>query len=350
MKNFVQSAKKRLISLGVVLLLLAIAGSWWYSAYYVRTPEYAIKMLQEAFETHDKEKLYKYVDMDHFLDVSTDALLEGLVEATIPAVGDTKDAVSSFSLMFKEPVKMSFRQAIDNYVLYGQWRSQSASKEGAGPIDADMIVERAGISAISFQKMESMAVDADQGVAVAKLEVYQEDAKISYILNVELIKSEDDYWQVYEISNLKDFIEKVHESKRQMVRDYLAKSANVMKSHEETNAALEKKAKEILSSGSLGNTETRNALKDLYDKELFSEWTSYKNDLSAMEVPAAANTLHKLRIRICDLRLQYFTAYSKWLDDKNVASIRAADKLYKQVKTLEKEAELLTRQVNAHIK
>lgn len=347
---FIQSMKKRLISLGIVLLLMVIAGGWWYSAHYVKTPEYTIKVLQEAFEKHDKELLYQYVDMEHFLDVSSDAMLEGLVEATIPAVGDTKDAVSGFSLMFKDPVRMSLKQAIDNYVLYGQWSSGNANKAGASPIDADMIVERAGISGISFQSMDSMAVDSEQGVAVAKLEIFQEEAKLSYVLNVELTRKEDGSWQVYEISNLKEFIATVHEAKRQMVREYLVKSADVIKSHENKNTLLEQRIKEIIAKGSLGNNDTRSELKALYEKDINNEWLSYKSDLESMDVPAAAGTLHKLRIRICDLRVQYISSYVKWLDDKSASSIRSADKLFKQVKTLEKEAELLTRQVNAHIK
>jgi hypothetical protein len=69
-----------------------------------------------------------------------------------------------------------------------------------------------------------------------------------------------------------------------------------------------------------------------------------------MSVPPAAGTLHRLRIKICDLHIEYAKGYAKWMDDKNASTIRTADAALKQARTLEKEAELLTKQVNSHIK
>ena len=40
----------------------------------------------------------------------------------------------------------------------------------------------------------------------------------------------------------------------------------------------------------------------------------------------------------------------EWMDDKKAATIRASDNSMKIAKTLEKDAELLTKQVNAHVK
>ena len=68
MNGFMQSIKKRLIALGVVLVLLAAAGGYWYVDIYTKTPEYTLKMVQEAVSDHNKEKLDKYVAVDHLLD------------------------------------------------------------------------------------------------------------------------------------------------------------------------------------------------------------------------------------------------------------------------------------------
>lgn len=349
MGSFVRSVKYRLFAVIVVAGLAAIGGLWWYAAYYTNTPEYALKMIGESIEKHDKDKLAKYVDFDHLLDASSDALLDGLVEAHIPAVGDTKEAVSSFSRMFKAPVVMSLKMAIDNYVEYGQW-SKSGKTDGGMTVDADMIVERSGIGAIAFRRLESMAVDNETGTAIAKIQVYQEEAGEEYVLDVELVKKDDGGWQVYEITNFKDFIGLVNNSRRQHVKLYLEQSAAIMTRHDEKTASLEEKVKSVLAEGSLGSTDTRKELKKIMESDVLTEWQSRKKELEDMKVPAAAGTLHRLRIKICDLHIAYAEGYAKWMDDKNAATIRSADSSLKQARTLEKEAELLTRQVNSHLK
>lgn len=68
-----------------------------------------------------------------------------------------------------------------------------------------------------------------------------------------------------------------------------------------------------------------------------------------MSVPEAAGSLHRLRLKICDARIDAAANYARWMDDKKAATIRASDSSLRMAKTLEKEAELLTRQVNAHV-
>ncbi|MBQ5921159.1 MAG: hypothetical protein IIW84_08900 [Selenomonadaceae bacterium] len=48
MNRFMQSLKKRVIAFALVAVVIAAAGGWWYVSYYTRTPEYSIKMVQEA--------------------------------------------------------------------------------------------------------------------------------------------------------------------------------------------------------------------------------------------------------------------------------------------------------------
>ena len=59
MGSFVRSVKYRLIAVIAVAVVAAIGGIWWYAAYYTNTPEYALKMVGEAIENHDKSKLEK---------------------------------------------------------------------------------------------------------------------------------------------------------------------------------------------------------------------------------------------------------------------------------------------------
>lgn len=350
MNGFMQSIKKRLIALGVVLVLLAAAGGYWYVDIYTKTPEYTLKMVQEAVSDHNKEKLEKYVAVDHLLDTASDDMLDGLIQAMVPATGDTREAVSNLSRMFKTPVVTSLRTAVMNYVEYGSWTNQKSDDNSVnGLVDADMIVNRIGLPSIEFQKLDSMAVDKEEGTALAKVRVLQTDSNEEFVLDVELCQQEDGLWQVYEIVNFKDFIEKLQNIRQQQVKAYLEESSQLMAQHDAVIAESQQRITAILAGGTLGNDGIRSQVKKVSEEQV-ADWQSRKAELEAMEVPDAAGSLHRLRLKICDSRIEAAANYAKWMDDKKAATIRASDNSMKIAKTLEKDAELLTKQVNAHVK
>ena len=350
MNGFMQSIKKRLIALGVVLVLLAAAGGYWYVDIYTKTPEYTLKMVQEAVSDHNKEKLDKYVAVDHLLDTASDDMLDGLIQAMVPATGDTREAVSNLSRMFKTPVVTSLRTAVMNYVEYGSWTNQKSDANSVnGLVDADMIVNRIGLPSIEFQKLDSMAVDKEDGTALAKVRVLQTDSNEEFVLDVELCQQQDGLWQVYEIVNFKDFIEKLQNIRQQQVKTYLEESSQLMAQHDAVIAESQQKITAILAGSTLGNDSIRSQVKQVSEEQM-ADWQSRKTELEAMEVPDAAGSLHRLRLKICDARIEAAANYAKWMDDKKAATIRASDNSMKIAKTLEKDAELLTKQVNAHVK
>ncbi len=350
MNGFMQSIKKRLIALGVVLVLLAAAGGYWYVDIYTKTPEYTLKMVQEAVSDHNKEKLDKYVAVDHLLDTASDDMLDGLIQAMVPATGDTREAVSNLSRMFKTPVVTSLRTAVMNYVEYGSWTNQKSDANSVnGLVDADMIVNRIGLPSVEFQKLDSMAVDKEEGTALAKVRVLQTDSNEEFVLDVELCQQQDGLWQVYEIVNFKDFIEKLQNIRQQQVKAYLEESSQLMARHDAVIAESQQKITAIFAGGTLGNDSIRSQVKQVSEEQM-ADWQSRKAELEAMEVPDAAGSLHRLRLKICDAHIEAAANYAKWMDDKKAATIRASDNSMKIAKTFEKDAELLTKQVNAHVK
>lgn len=349
MNGFVQSMKKRFVALGVLLLLAALAGGYWYAEIYTKTPEYAIRMVQEAVSEHDRKKLEKYVAVDHLLDTASDAMLDGLIQAMVPATGDTREAVSNLSRMFKDPVLTSLRTAVMNYAEYGAWTNKATDeKDMTGPVDGDMIVNRIGLPSIEFQQLDSMAVDREQGTALAKVRVLQTDAEEDFVLDVELSQQEDGVWQVYEILNFKDFVENMQKIRQKQVKTYLSESAQLMARHEAVTAGTQQKIAAVLTEGTLGNDAIRSQIKKLTEEQI-ADWQDRKAELEALDVPDAAGSLHRLRLKICDARIEAAASYAKWMDDKKAATIKASDNSMKKAKTLEKEAELLTKQVNAHV-
>lgn len=350
MNSFVQSIKRRIIALAVILIMVTAGVGWWYVNHYTKTPEYTIKMVQEAVEDHNKDKLYKYVDVDHMLDTASDAMLDGLVQASVPATGATKDAISSLTMMFKSSVMVSLQEAVGNYVEFGSWSNPGEKKDAmAAAVDANMVVYHLGLPSISFQKLESMVIEAENGTAVAKVRVHQADTGEDFVLDVELTQIEDGSWQIYEITNFSDFVEAMQVARQKLVRSYLDESDSLMKRHDHNIQAAEQQIGTAIREGSLGSNATREAIKNIVETQIIPDWEQRKSELEALKVPEAAGSLHRLRLKICEARISYNHNYLQWLDDKKATSIRAADNNLKTARTLEKDAELLSKQVYAHI-
>lgn len=344
MSGFSMQLKKTAAVAVGILIIAGAGGAWWYKGVYTATPEYTIHMLEDAVEHNDKDLVYKYVDVEHLLDTTSDALLDGLVASTLPVNVDNKEALAGFTQMFKNPIMQSLHNAMDNYILYGNW-SESSKKDGApSPVDGDLIVERTGLAKISYRSAEPVEVDKENGTAVVKVKIYQEEADAEYELNVQLVKK-DDVWQVYEVTNAREYIDFLSEARKKLLIEYMEKSGDIISAHDKIIRDIERDMHMMMTTGSLGDDSFRAEMKKIVLEKYMAEWQSQKAELEQLNVPAVANTLQKLRIRICDMNISYAENYAKWLDNKNVASLREAESSSKQARTLEQEAEKLAKQV-----
>lgn len=341
--------KLRIIVAAAVLAVAASAAGAWYFLKYASSPDYALAKLEEAVEKHDKDQFYKYADVEHLLDTASNVMIEGLVDSTVPVSADAKAAVGSFARMFKDPVVMSMQRALDNYIMYGNWKSMEISRDANSfDVDSDMVVSRMGVAEISFKRIDSLAIDDENGTAVAKAVVHHSEADEDFTLDVELIQSEEGHWKLYEITNLQDYVKFVNMSRQKKVKAYFDEVTEIIAAHEASIKDIDSKLNELLLSGSLGSNETRESIKKIMNEELVPDWRNRKTELEAVSVPPSVASLHRLQLKICDLRIAYGESYARWMDDKKAASIRNAENSLKQAKTLEKEAELLTKQAHAH--
>ena len=338
--------KVRLFLTAFILVLVAAAGGVWYFSYYVKTPDYSVRMIQEAIVKHDTVKFQKYVDLDHLLNTSCDALMQGLIDSERPMPEEAKVAVSGFTKMFKAPLVMSFKGIINHYVESGEWSDDASKSVDQGiPIDSDIVLSKSGLKATSFRKIDYVAVDKAAGTAILGVRVFQEEAGAEFVLKVSFVRSDSGVWRASEIENFHDFIVFVMEARHVQLRTYIDDTAAIMSRHDKSVREIEKKITMTLSSGSLGNDATRTAVKTIVQDEMAADWSARKNELETVDVPASAQSLHRLRVRICELHIAYAEQYAAWMDDKQAATIRTAEEKLKEAKTLEHEAVIMTEQM-----
>lgn len=329
---------KLLIVLGV-LALIAFGGLAYYFAIYTKTPEYSVKMIERSIERHDVKKFREYVDLDSIADSSYDEFMTGLTDTQTPLGDEATAAIKELGRMLKKPLIASFEKAVDEYVKTGDWESDDGDEDA---IDSGEVIARSGIKNASFRGIDSIAVDKEAGTATAYARIFQAEANDEFVLEVRFQKENNGIWRAKEIANVHDFIVFVSRAKRNKITKYLDETAAIAATHDKTMRDADFEFQKILASGSLGKDATRLELKKLMENTVKKDWQTRRDELAAVNVPDAAQSLQRLRLRICDLHIAYADGYANWMTDKKASTIRDADAQLKQAKTLEEEARFLT--------
>lgn len=339
-KNF------KFILAGVILVLIVGLGGFWYLRFHQQTPERTISEIRTSLEKHDMKTFEHYVDVDGVLNSSYDGFMEGLIDTEIVMPDDAKTAMGDIVRMMKDPILASFKSAIEQYVSTGKW-TEDEGKDPARIAEASELLSRSGLTKTEFRNVESVNRTQDKNIAIANIIVYQQEAGSEFTFETVLARNDDGLWRVTEIRNFRDFITMVGQARRTQLEKYMLTTAAIIEKHDRTVREAELKYGDILSSGSLGNQETRDAIKRLMTDVIQKDWEERKHELFVAEVPEAAQSLHHLRLRICDMHIEYAKGYAQWMTDKKASTIRDADARLKEAKTLEQEASVLTRRMDA---
>ncbi len=322
-----------------VLLTVAVlvgGGTLWYKGYYTKTPEYAVKMIEEAITAHDQTKFDLYVDVRKLTETVGDEFLEGVMDADRAMTEEARSAVSNFAQIFKASVSKSFETAIHEYVRTGEWGEVSP--------DVQLILDKAGLYQAEFRSVEGIEKESDDK-AVLGLRIFQKEAAEEFVLQIRFEKGQDGTWRASELSNFRDFITFVSKAHKEQVKGYLKKTEDILQVHDAKVSAADKKLVDILQRGSMGDMNIRRQMRVVMAEEILPDWQLRRSELEGVEAPSAAQTLHRLRLRICDMRIAYAIRYAEWLESKKADDIQEANEILKEVRTLEHEAETMTRRM-----
>ena len=343
-----RNLRTKLILGGGVLVLLLLGGAYVYRSVCTKTPEYALEQVQNAIETHDKETFDHYVNVNGLLDTSYDAFIAALMDTEASETTEAKTAIEDFVHMMKAPLISSFKTALENFVETGDWGTSAAADGQAQPsaIDVAQTLEKTGLKETSFRSMDGLDVDDAAGTAIAHVRVFQQEANDTFVFEVKLTRQSSGDWQIEEITNFQSFVSFVAAARQAKLKEYAEATEKIQAVHNTAMLHAQDDFMQILSDGSLGNQETRDALKALMEQTILTDWQQRRAELEAVEVPAAAQSLQHLRLKICDLHIAYAEGYAAWLADKKAGTIREAEGHLKQARTLEQEEHFLARRIS----
>lgn len=327
---------------GIAALALAVAGSgYYYFHVQTDTPEYAIKTVGESIAEHDVKEFHRVVNVDGVLESGYTGLVDGMIAPAVTTSPEAEDMLKNFTQMFRTPLMLSLKSAIDSYVATGAFKTDES-------VDIMKLIERIGLNNIEVHGVRNIEIsDANKNEAFADLMLYQPELGREFPIQIVLTRTKDDIWQVNRVQNFQEYVAQILQARRAQLDDYLAKAGEINIRHEAVMREAEQKYGAILALGSLSQEKTRAELKALINDVFKADWEARKQELFSLPVPTDAVPLHNLYMKICDLSIAAAQDYAKWMDDKNVATIKSAENKIHQVQTLMTEAATLAKRMTS---
>ena len=333
---------KMKVGAGIAALAIVVTGGGYYYFHMKGDdPDTAIKAVTRSIEKHDVKGFHKAVDVDSLLDSGYAGFVDGLTAFDNSMTPDAREAIKTFTEMLRAPVMLSLKSAIDSYVATGD----PNLKENVGVAE---ILQRTGLNDIEVRKVQNIQLnDANRNEAFADVIIFQPELGKEFPIQITLARKDDNKWQITRIQNFQEYVAEVAQARRVLLDEYLAKAGEINSRHEAKIRDAEQKYGSILSIGNLGQDKTRADLKTLMNDVIKKDWEERKQELFSLRVPKDAETLHNLYMQICDLSIAAAQDYAKWMDDKNSATIKAAEEKIHQSQTLTTEAMAIAKRMTS---
>ncbi|MBR4153474.1 MAG: hypothetical protein IKT98_11025 [Selenomonadaceae bacterium] len=333
---------KMKVGAGIAALAVFVTGGGYYY-FHARSeePATAIKAVTRSIEKHDVKAFHKAVNVDTLLDSGYAGFVDGLILFDNTMTPDAKEAIKTFTGMLRAPLMLSMKSAIDSYVATGD----PNLKENVGVTE---ILQRTGLNDIEVRSVQNIQLrDANRDEAFADVIIFQPELGREFPIQITLAHNEDGKWQITRIQNFQEYVAKIAEARRAQLDEYLAASSEIIIRHETTIREAEQKYGSILALGSLTQDKTRSDLKILMEDVIKKDWEERKQELFSLHVPKNAENLNNLYMQICDLSIAAAQDYAKWMDDKNTATIKAAEEKLHQAQTLTTEASAIAKHMTS---
>lgn len=301
--------KKALIWGLILELFLGCAAAAFYFKFYIYTPTYSVRAMQQAIDSGNVEELERLVDLDAVFS-STNGKLVEIVPDNDAMHKKLQDG--SFAALCKDEFV--------SYVKNGKWSEQTEITEESS------FQDKLGLKTMRFRNLEYIYTDLPPGVELPKdqtltdkllavglslvekyvfneggsgaeaevaaeenadlpaavtvgIRVYEPNYGDTYILNLKLRQQEDKSWRMYDIENYGEY------------------ASSLLKQNERDFVRYKEKVRVILTATQekLNELNTQNANKDMdwifAARSIFDE---SNKQLDALEVPVAGGYLSYL--------------------------------------------------------
>ncbi len=266
-----------------ILVLVGVAIGGWYNFYYIKTPEYSMKILQEAIQKKDIDTFKKHVDLE---EVSS-SLVDGYLEAKNKNTKEKDELGDAFVKALKPQISSMLKDEITSKVKNGSWEIEESNKI----VNDEVVMADVNLSGVKIKKISYIKNEGD--VPHVGIDIDTPALPENYVIDLKLSKNDDGSWKISDVTNFEEYTDKVIKQKKEDLKKYIADTKSYI-------AENNKKWAEV----------PRDNRKVAYAK--YAELCKERLDkLNELDVPYGAKELNELRKEVALNGYEFYTYVSK---------------------------------------
>lgn len=195
---------KKIILLLSTLCLIAAAMAYYF-LYFIKTPEYALNEIRESVQQHDVDKFRKHVNLKTIYNKGFDDIL--VAEAKINHFEMNPIAMGVINLMKPGIIELAIDETLTTIAKEKVAKPKPSLKPGETPENGNVIdamkrnfQRKAHINSLKFKDLKF--VKRDKAMADISLIVTNTELNKDYPLLLNMVCTDDEVWEVREITNL----------------------------------------------------------------------------------------------------------------------------------------------------
>lgn len=190
------SNHKKILFLPLIFALLAGA---YYFLFFIKSPSYAVKEIQQSIAQKDAVKFQQYVDLDSVLDKGFEDMLIAENKINNESVLNNPFAMSVLHMLKPAVVKL-MKEEIIEHIAPSEAKTENKTLDPIADGMRRNLERKAHLSDMTFKGLKLDQEASDK--ATVNVLLHNESLAKDFALNLSLRKSSEGKWQVKEISNL----------------------------------------------------------------------------------------------------------------------------------------------------
>ena len=310
----------------------ALAVFVWHHFFYTRTPEYALKEVQQAIETRDKETFARYVNLDLVTSQAYDDLTRDLFAYDATLTPQTRVLFEKFYVLVKPELTRGTQEAILRRVESGLWTLPDGLDILKGRqlgIDFERFLARTQLRSTTLVSVGNITHTGKS--ATAEVNVRQDDTDQSFTLAVILEEADDGHWQIAYVKNYRAYLDTISPLVNEDIANYIDATKSIVDDYNETFAAQKSKFARLNTTddGRLSKKQ-RETIAAFLEDDVIPALKKRQAKLDEVDVPAGAGYLARQRQKSTEITIRAWQHYIKGLRQNSAHEFDTAETLMKQ--------------------
>ncbi len=324
--------QKREFLLIMSVFTLMLGGWFWYHFIYIRTPEYAMRQIAQAFATRDAEKAERFIDFDRVLDSAYDDLTDDLLYYDAALTEETRMKYEAFYDVIKPQIVHGLRETLHRYAEQGEWLLPGGDDLTKGRqlgIDFERFLERS-----QLRNTEVLRSGGDfhlqNSRAEGRVEIRDRHSQTEFPLSITMEQEKDGHWQVIRLDNYRQYLDTIAPRQNRDIADYIAATRDIVLTYNDELEDLKVRFGQLTKGTGGSLSEVARPLGELIRNEIIPTLKERQARLDEVVIPSGAQYLANQRHVSTDLAIAAWQHYIKAAETGSYEEFNVAETLKKQ--------------------